>query len=132
LPGTGAVRCTASAAKAIPTATMAQPVTSTIRPIRADSLSLTAADIRLPNENGTTISPVVRALRPSPSCHRIEMMNPTLVIPAKKATAKIAPAEKDDCASRLGLSSGSLPRRSAHTSRHARSAKAIAQPPKHR
>jgi hypothetical protein len=72
-----------SAARARPTPTIAQPTTSTIRPILADSLSLTAADARLPNENGTATSPVTSALRPSPSCHRIEIVKNTLVNPAK-------------------------------------------------
>lgn len=58
-------------------------MTSTIRPSMADSLSLTDADTKAPSENGRAISPVISALRPSPDCHRIEMVKKTLVKPAK-------------------------------------------------
>ena len=65
LLGNGAVRCMTSAARAIPTATIVQRATSTIRLILADNLSLIAAEIGLPKENGTRTSPVASALRTS-------------------------------------------------------------------
>ena len=58
-------------------------MTSTARPSRADSLSLCAAAIRLPTENGAMTSPVVSALWPRPSCHRMDSVKNTLANPAK-------------------------------------------------
>ena len=74
LLGTGALSWITNAARASPAATIKQPVTSTIRPVRADSLSLTAAETRLPNENGMATSPVTSALRPRPSCQKMAMV----------------------------------------------------------
>ncbi len=79
----GAVRCTTRTANPSPAMTSTQPVTRTIRPSRADSLSLRAAAIRLPSENGAMTSPVISALCPRPSCHRIDRVKNTLAKPAK-------------------------------------------------
>ena len=63
--------------------TRTQPETRTIRPSQADSLSLRAAAIRLPTGNGAMTRPVISALCPSPSCHRIDSVKNTLAKPAK-------------------------------------------------
>ena len=93
-------------------------------------MSLLAAAISVPTEYGAMTRPVISAECARPSCHRIDSVKKMLLKPPKKAIAKIAPAEKEVCRSRPGLSSGSPPRLSAPSSQAASSANAGTQQPK--